>query len=183
MFAEAARGELPEFPTIELYQHTGVDASLQVSLSQITICAVLLCSAQPCCVCCLAQPSLACRSQASLSTQKAGVIERLLPWQDAAGHHSSALFVGPVPWQPKGSCWGAELDGYVRHLLSICDRFAPGAHPAVFDVGFHMAMLAAGQVQWLGTISAFCSSSPRRACLGGRGGPHGPSSIINHSSC
>lgn len=46
--------------------------------------------------------------------------------QDAKGHHNSALFVGPVPYQPAGSSWDEQLDGYVRHLLSICDRFAPG---------------------------------------------------------
>ena len=46
--------------------------------------------------------------------------------QDAEGHHNSALFVGPVPYQPAGSSWDERLDGYVRHLLSICDRFAPG---------------------------------------------------------
>lgn len=81
MFAEAARGQLPEFPTIELYQHTGVDPSLQ----------------------------------------------------DAEGHHNSALFVGPVPYQPASSSWDEQLAGYVRHLLSICDRFAPGMSDLVVD--------------------------------------------------
>jgi phytoene dehydrogenase-like protein len=53
--------------------------------------------------------------------------------QDAARHHSSALFVQSVPWQPAGSSWDAELDGYVEHLLEICDRFAPGTSDLVAD--------------------------------------------------
>lgn len=53
--------------------------------------------------------------------------------QDEAGHHSSALFVQSVPWQPAGSSWDVELDGYVAHLLSICDRFAPGTSALVAD--------------------------------------------------
>jgi phytoene dehydrogenase-like protein len=53
--------------------------------------------------------------------------------QDEGGHHSSALFVQSVPWQPAGSSWDAELDGYVDHLLGICDRFAPGTSDLVAD--------------------------------------------------
>jgi phytoene dehydrogenase-like protein len=53
--------------------------------------------------------------------------------QDSAGHHSSALFVQSVPWQPAGSDWDAELDRYVGHLLAICDRFAPGTSALVAD--------------------------------------------------
>ncbi|HVT65068.1 MAG TPA: NAD(P)/FAD-dependent oxidoreductase [Mycobacteriales bacterium] len=53
--------------------------------------------------------------------------------QDDGGHHSSALFVQSVPWQPAGSSWQAELDGYVQHLLEICDRFAPGTSDLVAD--------------------------------------------------
>jgi phytoene dehydrogenase-like protein len=53
--------------------------------------------------------------------------------QDEGGHHSSALFVQSVPWQPAGSSWDAELDRYVAHLLSICDRFAPGTSDLVAD--------------------------------------------------
>jgi len=53
--------------------------------------------------------------------------------QDPEGHHSSALFVQSVPWQPAGSSWEAELPGYVEHLLSICDRFAPGTTDLVAD--------------------------------------------------
>jgi phytoene dehydrogenase-like protein len=53
--------------------------------------------------------------------------------QDQDGHHSSALFVQSVPFQPTGSSWDAELDGYVAHLLSICDQFAPGTSDLVAD--------------------------------------------------
>jgi phytoene dehydrogenase-like protein len=53
--------------------------------------------------------------------------------QDEDGHHSSALFVQSVPWHPAGSSWDAELDGYVQHLLEICDRFAPGTSDLVAD--------------------------------------------------
>ena len=31
-----------------------------------------------------------------------------------------------VPHTLAGTTWEAEEEGYVRHLLSICDRFAPG---------------------------------------------------------
>jgi phytoene dehydrogenase-like protein len=53
--------------------------------------------------------------------------------RDPEGHHNSALFVQWVPWQPAGSSWDAEEDRYVRHLLSICDRFAPGTSDLVVD--------------------------------------------------
>ena len=53
--------------------------------------------------------------------------------QDADGHHSSALFVQSVPFEPAGSTWEAELPGYVDHLLGICERFAPGTKDLVAD--------------------------------------------------
>jgi phytoene dehydrogenase-like protein len=47
--------------------------------------------------------------------------------RDPAGHHSSALFVQSVPY-------GADVhNGYVDHLLSLCDRFAPGTSDLVAD--------------------------------------------------
>lgn len=54
--------------------------------------------------------------------------------QDAQGHHSSALFVQWAPYEIAGSSWDAERDRYVEHLLSICDRFAPGTSDLVVDV-------------------------------------------------
>ncbi|WP_433826905.1 phytoene desaturase family protein [Actinoplanes sp. CA-015351] len=54
--------------------------------------------------------------------------------QDSEGHHSSALFVQSVPFEPAGSSWDSEIDGYVEKLLAICDRYAPGASDLVADV-------------------------------------------------
>ena len=54
--------------------------------------------------------------------------------QDAAGHHNSALFVQWVPYQLQGTTWEAEAQKYVEHLLSICDRFAPGTSQLVQEV-------------------------------------------------
>ncbi|MES1220402.1 MAG: NAD(P)/FAD-dependent oxidoreductase, partial [Bacteroidota bacterium] len=53
--------------------------------------------------------------------------------KDAEGHHNSALFVQWVPYELKGTTWEAEEDGYVKQLLSICDRFAPGTSDLVAD--------------------------------------------------
>jgi phytoene dehydrogenase-like protein len=53
--------------------------------------------------------------------------------QDAAGHHSSALFVEWVPYEIAGSSWDVERDRYVEKLLGICDRFAPGTSDLVVD--------------------------------------------------
>jgi phytoene dehydrogenase-like protein len=53
--------------------------------------------------------------------------------RDAEGHHNSALFVQWVPYELKGTSWEAEEERYVRHLLSICDRFAPGTSELVAD--------------------------------------------------
>jgi phytoene dehydrogenase-like protein len=54
--------------------------------------------------------------------------------QDPAGHHSSALFIQSVPYQPAGSSWEAELDSYVEAMLAICDRYAPGTSALVADL-------------------------------------------------
>jgi phytoene dehydrogenase-like protein len=53
--------------------------------------------------------------------------------RDRAGNHNSALFVQWVPPTIAGSSWDAEKGGYVRHLLAICDRFAPGTSDLVID--------------------------------------------------
>jgi hypothetical protein len=46
--------------------------------------------------------------------------------QDAAGHHSSALFVQWVPYELAGTTWEAEEEKYVQHLINLVDDFAPG---------------------------------------------------------
>lgn len=53
--------------------------------------------------------------------------------QDPEGRHNSALFVQWVPYAIAGSSWEKEEAGYVKHLLSICDRFAPGTSDRVVD--------------------------------------------------
>ena len=53
--------------------------------------------------------------------------------RDSEGHHNSALFVQWVPREIAGSSWEKEESKYVQHLLSICDRFAPGTSDLVVD--------------------------------------------------
>ena len=53
--------------------------------------------------------------------------------RDERGHHNSALFVQWVPYALRGTTWEAEEERYVRHLLGICDRFAPGTSALVAD--------------------------------------------------
>jgi phytoene dehydrogenase-like protein len=48
--------------------------------------------------------------------------------------HNGALFVQSVPYALAGSkVWDDEEGRYVKHLLAICDRFAPGTSDAVVD--------------------------------------------------
>jgi len=53
--------------------------------------------------------------------------------RDPSGHHNSALFVQWVPYALSGTTWEAEEEKYIRHLLGICDRFAPGTSALVAD--------------------------------------------------
>ncbi len=54
--------------------------------------------------------------------------------RDEHGHHNSALFVQWVPYALSGGkSWATEEDRYVKHLLSICDRFAPGTSELVVE--------------------------------------------------
>jgi len=54
--------------------------------------------------------------------------------KDPQGRHNSALFVQWVPHTLAGTTWEAQKDRYVKHLLGICDRFAPGTSALVDDV-------------------------------------------------
>jgi phytoene dehydrogenase-like protein len=54
--------------------------------------------------------------------------------RDREGNHNSALFVQWVPYELSESTWEIEEERYTRHLLSICDRFAPGTSDLVVDV-------------------------------------------------
>jgi len=53
--------------------------------------------------------------------------------RDAEGHHNSALFVQWVPYELTGTTWAVEEERYVKQLLSVCDRFAPGTSDLVAD--------------------------------------------------
>lgn len=54
--------------------------------------------------------------------------------QDAAGHHSSALFVQSVPYSLAEGAWDDRRDEYAQHVIGLADRFAPGTAAAVADV-------------------------------------------------
>jgi phytoene dehydrogenase-like protein len=54
--------------------------------------------------------------------------------RDAQGNHNSALFVQWVPYELSQSSWDVEETRYTQHLLSLCDRFAPGTSDLVVDV-------------------------------------------------
>jgi phytoene dehydrogenase-like protein len=54
--------------------------------------------------------------------------------KDDEGHHNSALFVQWVPFSLAEGSWDTEADRYARHLLSLCDRFAPGTSDLVVDM-------------------------------------------------
>jgi phytoene dehydrogenase-like protein len=53
--------------------------------------------------------------------------------RDPTGHHSSALFVQSVPYEPVEGTWEQLLPAYVDRLLAQCDRFAPGTTELVAD--------------------------------------------------
>lgn len=53
--------------------------------------------------------------------------------RDRHGRHNSALFVQWAPYELSDSTWEAEEERYTRHLLSLCDRFAPGTSDLVVD--------------------------------------------------
>jgi phytoene dehydrogenase-like protein len=53
---------------------------------------------------------------------------------DAQGRHSSALFVQWVPYEPCGGGWATHQEGYVKHLLALCDQHAPGTSSRVVDM-------------------------------------------------
>jgi phytoene dehydrogenase-like protein len=54
--------------------------------------------------------------------------------RDNQGRHNSAFFVQWAPYELKNKRWEDEEDRYVKHLLSIADRFAPGFSDSVVDV-------------------------------------------------
>ncbi|MCC6647883.1 MAG: NAD(P)/FAD-dependent oxidoreductase [Polyangiaceae bacterium] len=89
--------------------------------------------------------------------------------QDAAGNHNSALFVQWVPHTIAGSSWEAEEARYVAHLLSICDRFAPGTSASVVDtfalpppkIEQHFG-ISMGHIHHIDNCFAFADRAPYR---------------------
>ncbi len=67
--------------------------------------------------------------------------------RDPDGNHNSALFVQWVPHTLTGTTWAAEEERYVQHLLSICDRFAPGTSDLVVE---HFTLTPAGIESYFG---------------------------------
>ncbi len=53
--------------------------------------------------------------------------------RDEHGHHNSALFVQWVPHTLAEGSWDTAQHTYTSHLLSLCDRFAPGTSDLVVD--------------------------------------------------
>ncbi len=111
---------------------------------------------------------------------------------DSKGRHSSALFVQWVPLDPADSTWEAEANSYARHLLSICDRFAPGTsdlvedmmvlHPRAIESHFG---ITAGHIHHVDNIFGFADRAPYRTGLEGlfacSAGCHPAGSVIGAS--
>jgi phytoene dehydrogenase-like protein len=108
---------------------------------------------------------------------------------DAAGHHSSALFVQSVPYQPAGSTWSESLMPYVEHLIGIADLFAPGAAGLVADtfalpppgVEAHFG-ITGGHIHHVDNTVAFADRIPYATglpgCYAGSAGCHPAGSVI-----
>lgn len=116
---------------VEWYFHTTVDPSVQVGPGRVANLEHLWADATA--ACCLWRMhhmgSMAMYSCLSPTQTHAYTRTHTRMQQDNGGHHSSALFVQWVPYELKGTTWEAEEDRYVQKLLSIADRFAPGALP------------------------------------------------------
>lgn len=53
--------------------------------------------------------------------------------QDEQGRHNSAFFVQWAPYELKGTTWEQEEERYVKHLISIGERFAPDLGDCIVD--------------------------------------------------
>jgi phytoene dehydrogenase-like protein len=108
---------------------------------------------------------------------------------NAQGHISSALFVQWVPYQLAESDWEHEVDGFSDHLLSICDRFAPGTsglvvdrmalHPQAIERHFGMSH---GHIHHIDNSFGFADRFPHRTPIDGlyssSAGTHPAGSVI-----
>jgi phytoene dehydrogenase-like protein len=109
--------------------------------------------------------------------------------QDAAGNHSSALFVQGVPHTPAGSDWAREKDGYVDRLLDLVEAYAPGVRGMVVDVDAlapteivtHFG-ITSGNIHHVDNAISFTDRMPYRAGLpgiyAGAAGCHPAGSVI-----
>ncbi|MEY2931373.1 MAG: hypothetical protein RL033_2122 [Pseudomonadota bacterium] len=108
---------------------------------------------------------------------------------DAQGRISSALFVQWVPEQLATSDWEAEVERYSDHLLSICDRFAPGTSALVVDrMALHPGRIArhfgmtAGHIHHIDNSFGFSDRFPHRTPIAGlyscSAGTHPAGSVI-----
>jgi phytoene dehydrogenase-like protein len=108
---------------------------------------------------------------------------------DAAGRISSALFVQWVPNRLAESSWDERADDFSDHLLSICDRFAPGTsalvvdrmalHPQAIERHFGMSM---GHIHHIDNTFGFSDRFPHRTPVAGlyscSAGTHPAGSVI-----
>jgi phytoene dehydrogenase-like protein len=110
--------------------------------------------------------------------------------RDSEGRHASALFVQWVPYELSGGkTWEAEEEAYVRHLLSICDRFAPGTSDLVVDafvlsppkIEKHFG-ITRGHIHHIDNAFGFADRLPYRTPLAGlyscSAGTHPAGSVI-----
>jgi phytoene dehydrogenase-like protein len=108
---------------------------------------------------------------------------------DAEGRLSSALFVQWVPERLAASDWEAEVEGYADHLLSICDRFAPGTSKLVVDrMALHPGRIAShfgisfGHIHHIDNSFGFTDRFPHRTPIAGlyscSAGTHPAGSVI-----
>lgn len=108
---------------------------------------------------------------------------------DAAGRISSALFVQWVPYALAESSWDERADDFSDHLLSICDRFAPGTSQLVVDrmalhpqrIESHFGM-SFGHIHHIDNTFGFTDRFPHRTPVGGlyscSAGTHPAGSVI-----
>jgi phytoene dehydrogenase-like protein len=94
--------------------------------------------------------------------------------RDAAGNHSSALFVQGVPHTPAGSDWAAERDAYVDRLLDLVQAYAPGVRDLIVDVdalgpdgiASHFG-ITSGNIHHVDNAISFTDRMPYRTGIGG----------------
>ena len=108
---------------------------------------------------------------------------------DPSGRISSALFVQWVPYALADSDWETQADAFSDHLLSICDRFAPGTSELVVDrmalhpqrIERHFGMTL-GHIHHIDNTFGFDDRFPHRTPLGGlyscSAGTHPAGSVI-----